>query len=110
MAYESVLFHVCVYVICREQDELTRLVQDSVSEQERRELQREQESLLLKMERKGEQISKLCKHKTQVSFSTKIIQLSHNQIVRLCFTFLTPFHYLFWSLDKEVKKESQFKA
>uniref|UniRef100_A0A3Q3J1W3 Cep57 centrosome localisation domain-containing protein n=1 Tax=Monopterus albus TaxID=43700 RepID=A0A3Q3J1W3_MONAL len=37
-----------------------------VSEQERRELQREQERLLLKMERKGEQISKLHKHKTLI--------------------------------------------
>ncbi|XP_040902671.1 centrosomal protein of 57 kDa isoform X2 [Toxotes jaculatrix] len=49
-----------------EQDELTRQVEDSVSEQERRELQREQERLLLKMERKGEQISKLYKHKRQI--------------------------------------------
>ncbi|XP_026219075.1 centrosomal protein of 57 kDa [Anabas testudineus] len=49
-----------------EQDELTRQVEDSVSDQERRELQREQERLLLKMERKGEQISKLHKHKTQI--------------------------------------------
>ncbi|XP_039986274.1 centrosomal protein of 57 kDa isoform X2 [Xiphias gladius] len=49
-----------------EQDELTRQLEDGVSEQERRELQREQERLLLKMERKGEQISKLCKHKTQI--------------------------------------------
>ncbi|XP_018549482.1 centrosomal protein of 57 kDa isoform X5 [Lates calcarifer] len=49
-----------------EQDELMRQVEDSVSEQERRELQREQERLLLKMERKGEQISKLYKHKTQI--------------------------------------------
>ncbi|GAA6234427.1 centrosomal protein of 57 kDa-like isoform X2 [Lates japonicus] len=49
-----------------EQDELMRQVEDSVSEQERRELQREQERLLLKMESKGEQISKLYKHKTQI--------------------------------------------
>ncbi|XP_029026644.1 centrosomal protein of 57 kDa [Betta splendens] len=49
-----------------EQDELMRQVEDSVSDEERRELQREQERLLLKMERKGEQISKLLKHKTQM--------------------------------------------
>ncbi|XP_054458407.1 centrosomal protein of 57 kDa [Anoplopoma fimbria] len=49
-----------------EQDELMRQVEDSVSDQERKELQREQERLLLKMERKGEQINKLYKHKTQI--------------------------------------------
>nr|XP_046245091.1 centrosomal protein of 57 kDa isoform X2 [Scatophagus argus] len=49
-----------------EQDELMRQVEASVCERERKELQREQERLLLKMERKGEQISKLYKHKTQI--------------------------------------------
>ncbi|XP_067450856.1 centrosomal protein of 57 kDa [Thunnus thynnus] len=49
-----------------EQDELMRQLEYSVTEQERKELQREQEGLLLKMERKGEQISKLYKHKTQI--------------------------------------------
>ncbi|XP_051253073.1 centrosomal protein of 57 kDa isoform X2 [Dicentrarchus labrax] len=49
-----------------EQDELMRQVEASVTERERKELQREQERLLLKMERKGEQISKLYKHKTQI--------------------------------------------
>ncbi|XP_049431720.1 centrosomal protein of 57 kDa isoform X1 [Epinephelus fuscoguttatus] len=49
-----------------EQDELMRQVEASISDQERKELQREQERLLLKMERKGEQISKLYKHKTQI--------------------------------------------
>lgn len=48
-----------------------RQVEASVSEQERKEVQREQERLLLKMERKGEQISKLYKHKTQVGPHTK---------------------------------------
>lgn len=43
-----------------------RQLEASVSAQERKELQREQERLLLKMERKGEQIGKLYKHKTQV--------------------------------------------
>uniref|UniRef100_A0A1A8I1Y7 Centrosomal protein 57kDa n=1 Tax=Nothobranchius kuhntae TaxID=321403 RepID=A0A1A8I1Y7_NOTKU len=49
-----------------EQDELRRQVESSVSEEERRDLRREQERLLLKMERKGEQISKLHKHKCQI--------------------------------------------
>ncbi|XP_042343119.1 centrosomal protein of 57 kDa isoform X2 [Plectropomus leopardus] len=49
-----------------EQDELMRQVEASVSDQESKELQREQERLLLKMERKGEQISKLYKHRTQI--------------------------------------------
>ncbi|XP_035009375.1 centrosomal protein of 57 kDa isoform X3 [Hippoglossus stenolepis] len=49
-----------------EHDELMRQVENSVSDQERRELQREQERLLLKMERKGEQIGKLYKHKAQI--------------------------------------------
>ncbi|KAK5868644.1 hypothetical protein PBY51_009640 [Eleginops maclovinus] len=49
-----------------EQEELMRQVEASVSDQERKELQQEQERLLLKMERKGEQISMLYKHKTQI--------------------------------------------
>ncbi|KAM9852825.1 centrosomal protein of 57 kDa [Aulostomus maculatus] len=49
-----------------EHDELMRQLEVSVSLEERTELQREQERLLLKMERKGEQISKLYKHKTQI--------------------------------------------
>lgn len=57
-------------VCCREQDELMRQLEDSVSKQERRELQKEQERLLMKMERKGEQIRKLRKHKAQVSCHT----------------------------------------
>ncbi|XP_010793312.1 centrosomal protein of 57 kDa-like [Notothenia coriiceps] len=43
-----------------------RQVEASVSTEERKELQREQERLLLKMERKGEQIGQLYKHKTQI--------------------------------------------
>lgn len=54
-----------------------RQVEASVTEQERKEVQREQERLLLKMERKGEQISKLYKHKTQVGSHTQTIQLTH---------------------------------
>ncbi|XP_033952660.1 centrosomal protein of 57 kDa [Pseudochaenichthys georgianus] len=49
-----------------EQEELMKQVEASVSTQERKELQREQERLLLKMERKGEQIGQLYKHKTQI--------------------------------------------
>lgn len=50
----------------REQEELIRQQEASVSEEERREVEREQERLLVKMEQKGEQISKLYKHLTQV--------------------------------------------
>lgn len=65
-------FALCVCMgVFREQDELIRQLEATVSEQERKELQREQERLLLKMERKGEQISKLYKHKTQAGFCTK---------------------------------------
>ncbi|XP_062242705.1 centrosomal protein of 57 kDa isoform X2 [Platichthys flesus] len=49
-----------------EHDELMTQVENSVSDQERRELQWEQERLLLKMEKKGEQIGKLYKHKAQI--------------------------------------------
>ncbi|KAM9317811.1 centrosomal protein of 57 kDa [Pholidichthys leucotaenia] len=49
-----------------EHDELARQVEDSVSEEERKELRNEQERLLLKMEKKGEQISNLRKHKLQI--------------------------------------------
>lgn len=79
-----ILFSVCV---CREQDELMRQVEASVSEQERKDLQREQERLLLKMERKGEQISKLYKHKTQVGSHAKTVQLTHNETAKVRFSF-----------------------
>ncbi|XP_029964555.1 centrosomal protein of 57 kDa [Salarias fasciatus] len=49
-----------------EHEELMRQVENSMSPQERKDLHREQERLLLKMERKGEQISKLYKHKAQI--------------------------------------------
>ncbi|KAM6987839.1 centrosomal protein of 57 kDa isoform 1-T1 [Tautogolabrus adspersus] len=54
-----------------DQEELMRQVEESVSAEERKELQREQETLLLKMERKGEQIRKLYRHKTQAGSHTK---------------------------------------
>uniref|UniRef100_A0A3Q2YR90 Centrosomal protein 57 n=1 Tax=Hippocampus comes TaxID=109280 RepID=A0A3Q2YR90_HIPCM len=57
-------------VMSLEQDQLMRELDRSVSLQERRQLEREQETLLLKMERKGEQISKLYKHKIQVDTQT----------------------------------------
>ena len=47
-----------------------RQAEECVSERERRELHRDQEDLLKKMERKGEQISKLHKHQTQVHTHT----------------------------------------
>ncbi|KAM4627498.1 centrosomal protein of 57 kDa isoform 2-T2 [Polymixia lowei] len=62
-----------------EQDELMRQVEASVSEHERKELQREQERLLLKMERKGEQISKLYKHKTQMKKLRKEASGNHRR-------------------------------
>lgn len=55
----------------REQDELIRQQEASVSDEERREVQQEQERLLVKMAHKGEQISKLYKHVTQVGFQIK---------------------------------------
>ncbi|KAG7238730.1 hypothetical protein INR49_031246, partial [Caranx melampygus] len=61
-----------------EQNELMRQVEDSVSDQERRELQMEQERLLLKMERKGEQISKLYKHKIQIKKLKKEVSARPN--------------------------------
>ncbi|KAM4742597.1 centrosomal protein of 57 kDa isoform 1-T1 [Anableps anableps] len=55
-----------LHLLSLELGNLMRQVEDSVSEEERKELQMEQERLLLRMERKGEQISKLCKHKSQM--------------------------------------------
>ncbi|MED6234631.1 hypothetical protein ATANTOWER_020027 [Ataeniobius toweri] len=49
-----------------EQGELMRQAEESISAEERKELQREQERLLLRMERKGQQISKLCNYKSQI--------------------------------------------
>ncbi|XP_012723518.2 centrosomal protein of 57 kDa isoform X2 [Fundulus heteroclitus] len=49
-----------------EQGELVRQVEESVSEEERKALQREQERLLRRMKRKGEQINKLCNYKSQI--------------------------------------------
>lgn len=60
----------------RERDELTGQVEASVTDQERKELQREQERLLQKMERKGEQINKLHKHRTHVGFHTETMRLT----------------------------------
>nr|XP_057936561.1 centrosomal protein of 57 kDa isoform X2 [Doryrhamphus excisus] len=49
-----------------EQDELMRQLDRCVCLQERKQLEREQEQLLLKIERKGDQISKLYRHKIQI--------------------------------------------
>ncbi|MED6279781.1 hypothetical protein CHARACLAT_004293 [Characodon lateralis] len=49
-----------------EQGELMRQAGESISAEERKELQREQERLLLRMERKGQQISNLCNYKSQI--------------------------------------------
>ncbi|KAM3875218.1 LOW QUALITY PROTEIN: centrosomal protein of 57 kDa [Diretmus argenteus] len=65
-----------------EQDELLRQVEFSVSEHERKELQRDQERLLLKMERKGEQISKLYKHKAQIKKLRKEAISNHRRSSR----------------------------
>ncbi|XP_057695733.1 centrosomal protein of 57 kDa isoform X2 [Corythoichthys intestinalis] len=53
-------------VMSLEQDELMHQLDRSVPLQERKQLEREQETLLLKMERKGEQIAKIYKHKLQM--------------------------------------------
>ncbi|XP_054884296.1 centrosomal protein of 57 kDa [Poeciliopsis prolifica] len=49
-----------------EHTELLRQTEKSISEEEREALQSEQARLLLRMESKEEQISKLCKHKSQL--------------------------------------------
>ncbi|XP_077467664.1 centrosomal protein of 57 kDa isoform X2 [Stigmatopora argus] len=53
-------------VMSLEQDELIRQLELCVPLRERKQLERQRESLLLKMERKGEQIAKLYKHKLQM--------------------------------------------
>lgn len=68
----TVLSFICL-LCSREQDELMRQVENSVSHAERTDLQREQERLLLKMEQKGEQINKLHKHKSQVSIHKTLL-------------------------------------
>lgn len=55
-----------ILVAYREHGELIKQMEGSASEEERGALQREQERLLVRMESKEEQISKLCKHKLQV--------------------------------------------
>lgn len=107
--FDSVCLHVCVY---SEQDELMRQVEASFSEQERKELQREQERLLLKMERKGEQISKLYKHKTQVGSYTKTSSdhvqphcKSKNKFCDEC-----PLSFFVSCLGKEIKKGGEFST
>lgn len=81
----------------REQDELARQLEDSVSDQERKELHREQERLLLKMERKGEQIHKLHKHRKQVEAPAEHVSLTIIQYWPLRFVFLFLFLFMFVS-------------
>lgn len=78
-----------------------RQVEASVFEQERKELQSEQDRLLLKMERKGEQISKLYKHKTQVGSHPKNSSHNHTTYAKSLLS-LTLSCLSF--LDQEVKK------
>ncbi|XP_014018963.1 centrosomal protein of 57 kDa isoform X2 [Salmo salar] len=54
-----------------EQQELVRQAEACVCEQERRGVEREQKALLRRMERKGEQISKLRRHQAQVKRFTR---------------------------------------
>lgn len=63
-------------VVGREQDKLAGQLEDCVSDQERKELHREQERLLMKMERKGEQIHKLHKHRKQVGVPVEHVSLA----------------------------------
>lgn len=75
-------------LVGREQDELGRQLEDSVSDEERKELHREQERLLLKMERKGEQIHKLHKHRKQVGApANKHVSLTSQLILNSEFFF-----------------------
>ncbi|XP_077578949.1 centrosomal protein of 57 kDa isoform X2 [Stigmatopora nigra] len=53
-------------VMSLEQDELIRQLERHVPLRERKQLERQREALLLKIERKGEQIAKLYKHKLQM--------------------------------------------
>lgn len=78
----------------REQDELARQLEDSVSDQERKELHREQERLLLKMERKGEQIHKLHKHRKQVEAPSEQVSLTIIQYCPLRFVYLFLFMFV----------------
>lgn len=84
----------------REHDELIRQVEDSVSVQERKDLQSEQERLLLKMERKGEQISKLYKHKSQVCF-----HICKNYFP-FCCCCCVPYRFLSLRQIKKLRKEA----
>lgn len=68
-----------------------------MSDQERKELHREQERLLLKMERKGEQIHKLHKHRKQVEAPSEHVSLTIIQYCILRFVFLFLFLFMFVS-------------
>uniref|UniRef100_A0A087XCR7 Centrosomal protein 57 n=1 Tax=Poecilia formosa TaxID=48698 RepID=A0A087XCR7_POEFO len=60
-----------LYLMSLEHGELMKQMEESASEKERGALQRDQDRLLLRMESKEEQISKLCKHKSQFVLQIK---------------------------------------
>ncbi|XP_043976569.1 centrosomal protein of 57 kDa [Gambusia affinis] len=61
-----------------EHGDLIKQMEASASEEERGTLQMEQERLLLRMESKEEQISKLCKHKSQIKKLRKKVKSEKN--------------------------------
>ncbi|XP_014326150.1 centrosomal protein of 57 kDa-like [Xiphophorus maculatus] len=65
-------------LISLEHGELIKQMEGSASEEERGALQREQERLLVRMESKEEQISKLCKHKLQIKKLRKKVKSGKN--------------------------------
>uniref|UniRef100_A0A3B3U1H6 Centrosomal protein 57 n=1 Tax=Poecilia latipinna TaxID=48699 RepID=A0A3B3U1H6_9TELE len=67
-----------LYLMSLEHGELMKQMEESASEKERGALQREQDRLLLRMESKEEQISKLCKHKSQIKKLRKKLKSENN--------------------------------
>ncbi|XP_034024789.1 centrosomal protein of 57 kDa-like [Thalassophryne amazonica] len=58
-------------LMSRKHDKFTRQLEESMSKEERKALYREQERLLLEMEKKGDQIGKLYRHQRQVKHVQK---------------------------------------
>ncbi|XP_007549428.1 centrosomal protein of 57 kDa isoform X1 [Poecilia formosa] len=67
-----------LYLMSLEHGELMKQMEESASEKERGALQRDQDRLLLRMESKEEQISKLCKHKSQIKKLRKKLKSEKN--------------------------------
>ncbi|XP_014860600.1 PREDICTED: centrosomal protein of 57 kDa isoform X1 [Poecilia mexicana] len=67
-----------LYLMSLEHSELMKQMEESASEKERGALQRDQDRLLLRMESKEEQISKLCKHKSQIKKLRKKLKSEKN--------------------------------